>query len=235
MFFCKIGWIWPIGAEKKSFREKGRRGMSPTGNNENIVTCPCADKLRSALLKTVSSGQNNAIYVAEPFDVQIKWMKKTVLNSWWQETNGFSKFINRNIASGTNHTSTMKHFDSLYDYFANIRKSLTSGSNCSTLEKTIISKYIYETSFLYPKDANGVYNLIRNYRTIFWSGVGSLKNNLLKLLGAVLSDFLAVVFIRYIEVRCFPNVLKIAKKNNSSRQVACRTPKTTIQLIVIIE
>ena len=42
----------PIGAEKNTFKEMKRRGMSRTGKeNEIILTCPCANRLRLARLK----------------------------------------------------------------------------------------------------------------------------------------------------------------------------------------
>ena len=40
----------PIGAEKFTFEEMKRREMSRTGKNEIILTCPCANRLRSARL-----------------------------------------------------------------------------------------------------------------------------------------------------------------------------------------
>ena len=66
----------------------------------------------------------------------------------------FVKFVKKNVATGINHKRTKIDVDSLNDYFANIGNSLASGSNCSKLEETIISKSIDKTIFLYPTDAN---------------------------------------------------------------------------------
>ena len=70
--------------------------------------------------------------------------------------NGFLKFVKNNFASGTNHTSTIKDFDSLNDSFANIVKSLASSTNCSNIGDMIIAKSFDKTFFLYPTDANEV-------------------------------------------------------------------------------
>ena len=112
------------------------------------------------------------------------------------------------IASGTNDTSTMIDIDSLNDYFANIGQSLVSGSNFSNLEEMIILKFIDKTIFLYPTDANEVYSLFRNCKTTNSSGLDGLSDNL-KIAGPVISDFLAVIFNRCIQVGYFPNILKI--------------------------
>ena len=54
--------------------------------------------------------------------------KKSSLEQLITRKNGFFKSV-KNIASGTNHTSTIIDVDSLNDYFANIGKSSASGSD----------------------------------------------------------------------------------------------------------
>ena len=65
-----------------------------------------------------------------------------------ENKNAFFNFGENNIASGTNHTSTMIDVKNLEGYFANIGKSLASGSNCSILGETNIPKSINNTIFL---------------------------------------------------------------------------------------
>ena len=74
--------------------------------------------------------------------------------------NGLFKFFNKNIASGTNQTSMMIYVDSLNVYFANMGKSMASGSNCSNLGDMIIPKSLDKTIFLYSTDPSELYSLI---------------------------------------------------------------------------
>ena len=94
----------------------------------------------------------------------------------------------------------MTGVDSIHDYFANIGMSLASGSNCSILEETITPKSLDKTMFLYPTDANEVYNIIINCKTRYSSGLDGLSNSLLKYAGPVISDFLAVQFNRSVQL-----------------------------------
>ena len=92
--------------------------------------------------------------------------------------NGFYKIVKKNIASETNHTSTMIDVESLKEKFANTRKSLASGSNCSNLGVMIIPKSVDKTFFLYPTDANKFCWLMKNCKTTNSSALDGLSNNL---------------------------------------------------------
>ena len=99
----------------------------------------------------------------------------------------------------------------LNDYSANIGKSLAVGSNCSYLEEMVKPKFLDKTIFLYPTDANQVHSLIRNCKTTNSSGLDGLSNNLLNFAGPVISDFLAVIILRCIQVGFFPSILQNAR------------------------
>ena len=79
--------------------------------------------------------------------------------------------------------------DSLNEYFANNRKSVASGSNCSNLGDMIIPKSLDQTIFPYPTEANEVYNLNRNCKTRNSLGLDGLSNTLLNISGTVISTF----------------------------------------------
>ena len=49
----RLGRIRPMDAEKNKFKDLKRRRMSRTGKNEMNLTCPCANRLRCARLKTL--------------------------------------------------------------------------------------------------------------------------------------------------------------------------------------
>ena len=140
----------------------------------------------------------------------------------------FSKFVTKNIATGTNRTSTMIDIDSLNNYFANIGKNLASGSIFSNLGNLIISKSTENTIFLYPADANEIYSLIRNCKTTISSGLDGLSNNLLIISGPAISEFSAVIFSRCLQVGYFPKLLKTARIRPLFKKCDTQTPKTTV-------
>ena len=135
-----------------------------------------------------------------------KW-KNSLEQLMIRNKNGFFKLFKKNIASGTSHTSTMIDVDEVNDYFANIGKSLASVWNCSILRDTKIPQPIDKTIFLYPMDSNEFYSSIKNCKTTKSSLLDCLSNNLLKIAGPVISDFLATKFNRCTQVKNSPNVL----------------------------
>ena len=74
----------------------------------------------------------------------------------------------------------------------------------------ILPKSVDKTKFLYATDANEVYSLIRNCKITNSFGLDGLSNNLPKIAGPVISDFLAVILNRCFQVGYFPNIPKIA-------------------------
>ena len=171
----------------------------------------------------------NANYVPEPFGLQNIKTKKLSWAADDKKQKRFVKIVQQSIANGTNFSSTMIGSDSLNDYFANIVKSLASNSNCSNLGDMNIPKSIDKTKLLYPRYANEVYSLIRNCKTTNSPGLGGLKNNLLKIAGPVISDFLAVKFNRRIQVGYFPKILKLARTKPIFQTDDMQNPRATIQ------
>ena len=119
--------------------------------------------------------------------------------------NDFFKLVTMIIASRANHTSRMLDVDSLNDYLANIGQF--------KLFQFIRHVYtqVHIQFFLYPTVANEVYSLIKKSKTTNFPGLDGLSNNLPEIAGPMISDFLAVIFTRCIQVGYFPNILKIAK------------------------
>ena len=143
------------------------------------------------------------------------------------KTNKYASFkiVRKNNASGTNHTSSMIVADSPNDYFANIGKILAAGSNCSNLGEMNIPKSIDKTILLYPTDANEIFSSIMNCKITKLSGLTGLSNNLLKIAGPVISDFLAAIFSECIQVGFFSNVLKITRMKPLSKTGVTQNPK----------
>ena len=89
--------------------------------------------------------------------------------------------------------------------------------------KKRFAQFYRQNCSLYPMDANEVYTLFRNCKTTKFSGLHGLSNNVLKIAGPMLSEFLAVIFIGCIQGRCFQNEAIFSK------EVTVITPKTTVQ------
>ena len=71
----------------------------------------------------------------------------------------------------------MIYVDGLNVYFANMGKSLASGSNCSSLGDMIIPKSIDKTIFLYSTDPSELYSLIKTCKAKILSGPDGLSDN----------------------------------------------------------
>ena len=162
-----------------------------------------------------------------------KWKNSLGLLRTWNK-NGFFRFVMKNNANGTNHTNTIKNVDSLNDCFANICESSALGLLCSILGDMIKPKSIEKTTFLYPKDANEVYSLIKDCKVTNLTDIDGLSNDFLKIAGPVKSDFLAVIFQRCIQVGYFPNILKNARTKPFFNRWHAKPQKLLSNFIVII-
>ena len=162
-------------------------------------------------------------------------MKEAILNGWWQEKNGFLKFLENSLASWTNDTNTMIDVDSLNDYFANISKNLASVSNCSNLKETITPKSIDKAIFICRTDANEFHNLLKNCNTTTTScGLEGLSNSFLKISPLVISDSLALKFNRCIKVGYFPNISESCQNKTTFQHRWHAEPRNYLPISMVL-